>query len=52
MRTLNKHRRTIDIVSAIVLLAMGILVLTSNLTWLSTWFSQHLPSFLTSFSTR
>jgi cytochrome c-type biogenesis protein len=52
VRTLNRHRRTIDIVSAVILLIMGILVLTSNLTWLSTFFSQHLPSFLTSFSTR
>jgi cytochrome c-type biogenesis protein len=52
VRNLNRHRRTIDIVSALVLLVMGILVLTSNLTWLSTYFSQHLPSFITNFSTR
>ena len=52
VRSLNKHRRAIDIVSALVLLVMGILVLTSNLTWLSTFFSQHLPSWMTSFSTR
>ena len=52
VRTLNKHRRTIDIVSAIVLLLMGILVLTSNMTWLSNFFSNHLPTFLKDFSTR
>jgi cytochrome c-type biogenesis protein len=52
VRNLNKHRRTIDIVSAIVLLIMGILVLTSSMTWLSTWFSAHLPAFVTDFSTR
>jgi cytochrome c-type biogenesis protein len=52
VRSLNKHRRAIDIVSALVLLVMGILVLTSNLTWLSNFFSQHLPSWMTSFSTR
>lgn len=52
VRTLNKHRRTIDIVSAVVLLLMGILVLTSNLTWLSNFFSEHLPTFVKDLSTR
>ena len=52
VRALNKHRRTIDIVSAVVLLLMGILVLTSNMTWLSNFFSQHLPGFVKDFSTR
>jgi cytochrome c-type biogenesis protein len=52
VRTLNQHRRTIDIVSALVLLVMGILVLTSSMTSLSTFFSDHLPSFLKNFSTR
>jgi cytochrome c-type biogenesis protein len=52
VRTLNKHRRPIDIVSALVLLAMGLLVLTSNMTWMSTFFTEHLPSWMTSFSTR
>jgi cytochrome c-type biogenesis protein len=52
VRALNKHRRTIDVVSALVLLAMGILILTSNMTWLSSFFSAHLPSWLTDFSTR
>jgi cytochrome c-type biogenesis protein len=52
VRSLNKHRRVIDIVSAIVLLLMGILVLTSNMTWLSNFFSDHLPTWLTNLSTR
>ncbi|MCU1599797.1 MAG: cytochrome c biosis protein transrane region [Frankiales bacterium] len=52
VRTLNQHRRAIDLVSATILLAMGILVLTSNMTWLSNFFSTHLPDWLTSFSTR
>ena len=52
VRSLNKHRRAIDIVSALVLLVMGLLVLTSNLTWLSTFFTEHLPSWMTDFSTR
>ncbi len=52
VRSLNKHRRAIDLVSAVVLLVMGILVLTSNMTWLSNFFSTHLPSWLTDFSTR
>jgi cytochrome c-type biogenesis protein len=52
VRTLNRHRRAIDLVSAAVLALMGVLVITSHLTYLSTEFSRHMPAFITNFSTR
>ena len=40
----NEHRRAIDIASAAVLLAMGLLLLTDRLTWLSAGLTQLIPS--------
>ncbi|HEV3230711.1 MAG TPA: cytochrome c biogenesis protein CcdA [Candidatus Dormibacteraeota bacterium] len=44
VRALNRHRRAIDLVSAAILLAMGLLLLTNQLTLLSSLFSRWLPS--------
>ncbi len=43
VRAINRHRRTIDLVSAAVLLAMGVLLLTNRLTLLSSGMSQLFP---------
>jgi cytochrome c-type biogenesis protein len=43
VRLVNRHRRAIDLASAAVLLAMGLLLLTNNLTILSAGFSQLVP---------
>jgi cytochrome c-type biogenesis protein len=44
VRIINSHRRAIDLVSAAVLLAMGLLLLTNKLTILSTGITQLVPS--------
>lgn len=44
VRIINNHRRAIDLVSAAVLLAMGLLLLTNKLTILSTGITQLVPS--------
>jgi cytochrome c-type biogenesis protein len=44
VRLVNSHRRAIDLVSAAVLLAMGLLLLTNNLTILASGLSQLVPS--------
>jgi len=40
----NVHRRAIDLASAGVLVAMGVLLLTNRLTWLSAGLTQLIPS--------
>ena len=40
----NAHRRAIDLASAAVLVAMGVLLLTNRLTWLSAGLVQLIPS--------
>jgi cytochrome c-type biogenesis protein len=40
----NAHRRAIDVASAAVLVAMGLLLLTNRLTWLSAGLVQLVPS--------
>jgi len=44
VRVVNTHRRAIDLVSAAVLLVMGILLLTNKLTLLSAGLTQLIPS--------
>jgi cytochrome c-type biogenesis protein len=44
VRIINSHRRAIDLVSAAVLLAMGLLLLTNKLAILSTGITQLVPS--------
>jgi len=44
VRLVNSHRRAIDLVSAAVLLVMGLLLLTNNLTILSAGLAQWVPS--------
>ena len=44
IRVINSHRRAIDLVSAGVLLAMGLLLLTNKLTILATGITQLVPS--------
>jgi cytochrome c-type biogenesis protein len=44
VRIVNSHRRAIDLASAAVLLAMGLLLLTNNLTILAAGISQLVPS--------
>jgi len=44
LRFVNAHRRAIDIASAAVLVVMGILLLTNNLTLLSAGLTQLIPS--------
>lgn len=44
VRLVNSHRRAIDLASAVVLLAMGLLLLTNNLTILSAGLAQLVPS--------
>ena len=44
VRVVNSHRRAIDLASAAVLLAMGLLLLTNKLTVLSAGLSQLVPS--------
>jgi hypothetical protein len=43
VRLINSHRRAIDLVSAGVLLAMGLLLLTNKLTILATGITQLVP---------
>jgi len=43
---LNRHRRVIDLASSAVLLLMGLLLLTDNLTLLTTWLSDVMPEWL------
>ncbi len=43
VRVINRHRRAIDLVSAAVLLAMGVLLLLNRMTLLSSGMSQLLP---------
>jgi cytochrome c-type biogenesis protein len=38
----KRHFRVINLVSGLLLAGFGILLLTSNVTWLSGWFSDHL----------
>ena len=44
VRLVNRHRRAIDLASAAVLLVMGLLLLTNNLTILAAGISQLVPS--------
>ena len=44
VRLVNSHRRAIDLASAAVLLAMGLLLLTNNLTVLAAGLTQLVPS--------
>jgi cytochrome c-type biogenesis protein len=44
VRVINNHRRAIDLISAAVLLAMGLLLLTNKLAVLSTGITQLVPS--------
>ncbi|HVD47513.1 MAG TPA: cytochrome c biogenesis protein CcdA [Candidatus Limnocylindria bacterium] len=44
VRLVNSHRRAIDLVSAAVLLVMGLLLLTNNLTILAAGLSQLVPA--------
>jgi cytochrome c-type biogenesis protein len=44
VRALNRHRRAIDLVSAAILLVMGLLLLTNRLTLLSSEFNRIVPS--------
>jgi cytochrome c-type biogenesis protein len=44
VRLVNSHRRAIDLVSAAVLLVMGLLLLTNNLTILAAGLTQLVPS--------
>src|SRR5216683_1323351 len=44
IRVINSHRRAIDLVSAVVLLVMGLLLLTNKLTILATGITQLVPS--------
>ena len=44
VRVINSHRRAIDLASAAVLLVMGLLLLTNNLTILASGLSQLVPS--------
>jgi cytochrome c-type biogenesis protein len=44
VRLVNSHRRAIDLASAAVLLVMGLLLLTNNLTILAAGFTQLVPS--------
>jgi cytochrome c-type biogenesis protein len=44
VRLINRHRRAIDLVSAAVLLVMGVLLLTNKLTVLSAGLTQLVPS--------
>jgi len=44
VRLINRHRRAIDLVSAVVLLVMGVLLLTNKLTVLSAGLTQLVPS--------
>jgi len=44
IRFVNEHRRAIDLASAGVLVAMGLLLLTNRLTWLSAGLVQLIPS--------
>jgi cytochrome c-type biogenesis protein len=44
VRLVNSHRRAIDLASAVVLLVMGLLLLTNNLTILSAGLAQLVPS--------
>ena len=46
VRALNEHRRVIDLGSAAVLLFMGVLLLSGNLTQVSTWMSGVMPDWL------
>jgi cytochrome c-type biogenesis protein len=50
VRTLNRHRRAIDLGSAAVLAVMGLLLLTNRLTVLSSVFNNVMPGFLGRFS--
>jgi len=43
VRFVNSHRRAIDLASAAVLVVMGILLLTNNLTILSAGLTQLVP---------
>jgi len=43
VRVINSHRRTIDLISAAVLLVMGVLLLTNRLTILATGITQLVP---------
>jgi cytochrome c-type biogenesis protein len=44
LRFVNEHRRAIDLASAGVLVAMGVLLLTNNLTLLSSGLTQLVPN--------
>jgi cytochrome c-type biogenesis protein len=44
VRLVNSHRRAIDLASAAVLLAMGVLLLANKLTWMSAGLTQLVPS--------
>ena len=46
VRRLNRHRRSIDLVSAAVLLTMGVLLVTNNMTSASVWFSHLVPGWV------
>lgn len=46
VRAINRHRRAIDLVSAAVLLLMGLLLLTNQLTFLTQQFSHLIPIWL------
>lgn len=48
VRRLNRHRRAIDLGSGAVLLVMGVLLLTNQLTSLSVLFSHLLPGWISS----
>jgi cytochrome c-type biogenesis protein len=48
VQALNRHRRAIDLGSAAVLLVMGLMLLTGNLTQISTWLSGVMPDWLVS----
>ena len=44
MRAVNRHRRVIDLASAAVLVAMGLLLITNNLALLSSGITQLVPN--------
>ena len=48
LRSLNTHRRAIDLTSGALLAVMGLILLTNNLTWLTAGLSRVLPEWLQS----
>ena len=46
LRSLNRRRRIIDLASAGVLTAMGLLLLTNHLSWLTIQVTQLLPDWV------